>query len=338
MDKKLKKVLRAISSALKAKSSVSTGGDPPTSPSLPPLTRKRKGDFDIRQSFKDLKKRSPRTVSSDDDSDGHSTVEDSEVEDGLSETEVASDSSNPSDEESDDPVSGSGREWRISSLVKTDFKIKPGKFFTKVFSIEKRRRLLKKLRIGSKPTGRSAVPAMNSAVASTLRGHAKEADKHLSVIQRNELDVIAVADSLYQDDLSDAERVREKIATLLKLGIANLGHVTAQRRALVSKHFGLPTSVFTSDDDGHVPTARSALFTSKFVKDITKERRLVDALQKKDFRASRFRPEGQGQHRWRPSGSQGHQSTFRRPFRGGYQSGRGSYQSSRGGGHRFRGK
>jgi hypothetical protein len=153
--------------------------------------------------------------------------------------------------------------------------------FIRTLSNERRRRTLRKMGFGGKFASSSAPPSTNASVLQCFPGYAKENNKSLCIIQQNEVNSLAISERVYRrSDLTD--NVRSHFKSLLKIILANSGHITLQRLFLFSKHFGLPPSIFMSDGNVQVPSAKATNLTTKIVRDMVKKKKLFTPFQKND--------------------------------------------------------
>ena len=81
------------------------------------------------------------------------------------------------------------------------FSLKPGAFYTNSLSIEKRRRILKKIGFHKKPIDHFRIPKINRVLTESFPGYLATQDKILSSIQRNEVDGVILSEALMEQFL-----------------------------------------------------------------------------------------------------------------------------------------
>jgi hypothetical protein len=272
------------------------------------------------------------TGDSEDDSTRFNYVRDQSGSDTSSNTSSDSESSQGVPRDTDPFADTDAKEWRASDKLQEIFSVGPGSVFTKSLSLEKRKRLLRRLELHRKPSGYCRVPRVNRELAEALTPTVARGDKALATLQRNTLDAIIVGEALLLDKTRDSTLL---VKGLLQVLLANLGYMTHQRREAIMKMFKLDSSVFLNDDDTQVDAGQSSLFGGNIAKTIAKAVESRAKLAKAGTRPH-FQGGGQGSFRRRGHGRTfGHQPdrSYRGHGRGGYQ---GSSQPRHFGGDSYR--
>ena len=138
---------------------------------------------------------------------------------------------------------------------------------------------MKKEGVDKKPAGFYTPPIVNDSLTSSIPRYHSSNDKVLQSIQRNELDILMIAESLIKD-LDERKQSISKVKSLVKIALANMGYITHIRRAAIMKLFKLKNRIFTNGDFSQKKTGHFELFSPEINKTIAKEVETMSKINK----------------------------------------------------------